>query len=187
MCPPPPTESKFFQFHAAFRKIWQNCMLAPPPQGNPWSATGFQRLIVSIILRGSCIPEYNWELDPVDPVVCADVSINARFICCKLQDSKSGVHMVFGWSLLGSYLCFITTSLDTVDTDLLLRLCTTCQVPTLMLDLEVEPCTILYNEWISSCGKYHWLFDSGSLLVAFSWPSVGLLAPMQPTAWTVLI
>ena len=23
--------SKFFQLHAVFRKIWQNCMLVPPP------------------------------------------------------------------------------------------------------------------------------------------------------------
>ena len=27
----PPWGSKFFQFHAVFRKIWQNRMLAPPP------------------------------------------------------------------------------------------------------------------------------------------------------------
>ena len=27
---PPPGESKFFQFHAVFGKIWQNRMLAPP-------------------------------------------------------------------------------------------------------------------------------------------------------------
>ena len=31
--------SKFFQFHAVFGKIWQNRMLAPPPRGNPGSAT----------------------------------------------------------------------------------------------------------------------------------------------------
>ena len=37
---------KFFQFHAVFGKIWQNRMLAPPgelappPRGNPGSATG---------------------------------------------------------------------------------------------------------------------------------------------------
>ena len=41
----PPRGSKFFQFHAVFGKIWQNRMLAPPrelappPRGNPWSAT----------------------------------------------------------------------------------------------------------------------------------------------------
>ena len=40
-----PQASKFFQFDAVFRKIWQNCMLAPSgelvpaPQGNPGSAT----------------------------------------------------------------------------------------------------------------------------------------------------
>ena len=42
-----PQGSKFFQFHAVFGKIWQNRMLAPPgelappPQGNPGSATGW--------------------------------------------------------------------------------------------------------------------------------------------------
>ena len=33
--------SKFFQFHAVFGKILQNRMLAPPPRGNPGSATVF--------------------------------------------------------------------------------------------------------------------------------------------------
>ena len=46
-----------------------------------------------------------------------------------LQDMNGDVHVVIQWSLLGSYVCFITTGLDTVDTDLLLRLCTTCGVP----------------------------------------------------------
>ena len=35
----PPWGPKFFQFHAVFGKIWQNHMLAPPPRGNPGSAT----------------------------------------------------------------------------------------------------------------------------------------------------
>ena len=41
----PPRGPKFFQFHAVFGKIWQNRMLAspgklaPPPRGNPRSAT----------------------------------------------------------------------------------------------------------------------------------------------------
>ena len=40
-----PRGPKFFQFHAVFGKIWQNRMLAPPgelappPRGNPGSAT----------------------------------------------------------------------------------------------------------------------------------------------------
>ena len=45
---PPPWGPKFFQFHAVFGKIWQNRMLAPPPgelapppRGNPGSATDF--------------------------------------------------------------------------------------------------------------------------------------------------
>ena len=36
----PPPGSKFFQVHGVFGKIWQNRMLAPPPRGNPRSATG---------------------------------------------------------------------------------------------------------------------------------------------------
>ena len=35
----PPWGSKFFQFCAVFRKIWQIRMLPPPPRGNPGSAT----------------------------------------------------------------------------------------------------------------------------------------------------
>ena len=43
---PSPPGSKFFQLHAVFGKFWQNRMLAPPgelappPRGNPGSATG---------------------------------------------------------------------------------------------------------------------------------------------------
>ena len=44
----PPWGPKFFQFHAVFGKIWQNLMLAPPPgelapppRGNPGSATAW--------------------------------------------------------------------------------------------------------------------------------------------------
>ena len=44
----PPPGPKFFQFHAVFGKIGQNRMLAPPPEelappprGNPGSATGY--------------------------------------------------------------------------------------------------------------------------------------------------
>ena len=47
-----PLGSKFFQFHAVFEKIWENLMLAPlppprklapPPRGNPGSATVWYR------------------------------------------------------------------------------------------------------------------------------------------------
>ena len=45
---PPSWGSKFFQFHAVFGKIWPNRVLAPPPgelapppRGNPGSATDF--------------------------------------------------------------------------------------------------------------------------------------------------
>ena len=34
-----PLGSKFFEFHVVFGKIWRNRMLAPPPRGNPGSAT----------------------------------------------------------------------------------------------------------------------------------------------------
>ena len=50
----PPWGSKFFQFHAVFGKIWQNRMLvppgelAPPPQGNPGSATGVVTALVEL-------------------------------------------------------------------------------------------------------------------------------------------
>ena len=43
-----PPGSKFFQFHAVFGKIRQICVLAPPgelappPRGNPGSATGYE-------------------------------------------------------------------------------------------------------------------------------------------------
>ena len=30
---PPPSASKFFQFHAVFGRIWQNCVFTPPPLG----------------------------------------------------------------------------------------------------------------------------------------------------------
>ena len=44
--PPPPGDPKIFQFHAVLVNFWQNRMLAPPgelappPRGNPGSATG---------------------------------------------------------------------------------------------------------------------------------------------------
>ena len=45
--PPPPSASKFFQFHAVFGRIRQNCVFTPPPPwrvhappwGNPGSVT----------------------------------------------------------------------------------------------------------------------------------------------------
>ena len=41
---PPPSASKFFQFHAVFGRIWQNCVFTPPlggftpppPLGKSW-------------------------------------------------------------------------------------------------------------------------------------------------------
>ena len=51
----PPRGPKSFQFHAVFGEIWQNRMLAtpcpiglaPPPQGNPGSATAHYRHLIS--------------------------------------------------------------------------------------------------------------------------------------------
>ena len=50
--------TKFSQFHAVFRKIWKNCMLAPPsgglappPIGNPGSAP-VNHLALQIIVTG---------------------------------------------------------------------------------------------------------------------------------------
>ena len=41
---PPPWGPKFFQFHAVFGKIWQNCMLAPPwAVGTPSSGKSWIR------------------------------------------------------------------------------------------------------------------------------------------------
>ena len=37
--------SKFFQFHAVFGKVWQNCMFAIPPRGNPGSVTEFAQYV----------------------------------------------------------------------------------------------------------------------------------------------
>ena len=51
----PPRGSKFFQFHAVFEKIWQNRMLAPPgelappPRGNPASATAGQHIALQVV------------------------------------------------------------------------------------------------------------------------------------------
>ena len=45
---PLPHGPKFSQFHAVFRKIWQNHMLAPPPTGNPVSAP----------VKGNLMPEF---------------------------------------------------------------------------------------------------------------------------------
>ena len=47
----------------------------------------------------------------------------------ELQDMNGSMHAEIQGSLLGFYVCFITTSLGTVVIDLLLRLCTTFQVP----------------------------------------------------------
>ena len=72
------------------------------------------------------------------------------YIAFGLQDRNGGVHTVIRWSLLGSYVCFITTSLDAVDTDLLLRLCTTCRVPNYcywLTDYD-DSCTVLYKTLI---------------------------------------
>ena len=61
-----PWGSKFFQFHAVFGKIWQNLMLAPPspgqlappPRGNPGSATVYpfhSRNVLQVTNSNMCI------------------------------------------------------------------------------------------------------------------------------------
>ena len=85
-----------------------------------------------------------------------------------LQDMDGGVHLVIQWSLWGSYICSTTTSLDTFDTSLLLRLCTTCWVPKL-LPLLVDAkwasrcmlwlllyCTVQILKYVPGI-EYHWL------------------------------
>ena len=62
--------SKFFQFHAVLKKNFQNCILAPPgelappPWGNPGSATagcvhGTHKTTVSKIVSKNCSQEYS--------------------------------------------------------------------------------------------------------------------------------
>ena len=56
-----PRGPKFFQFHAVFGKIWQNCMLAPPPGvGAPSSGKSWIRHCLALIpfcVQGSIHPD----------------------------------------------------------------------------------------------------------------------------------
>ena len=73
----PPYGPKFSQFHAVFRKIWQNHMLAPPPpQG--WRP----------LLRGILDPPLLWDHSPfLSPKVgprfklCRSKNLNERKYC----------------------------------------------------------------------------------------------------------
>ena len=56
MRPPPPHGPKCSQFHAVFRKIWQNHMLAPPLEG--WRP----------LLRGILDPPLNMLCIGTDPL-----------------------------------------------------------------------------------------------------------------------
>ena len=66
----PPWAPKFFRFHAVFRKIWQNRMLAPPPGelappwGNPGSAADGVTLFGTISNR-RCDTVYVHNFKPV--------------------------------------------------------------------------------------------------------------------------
>ena len=51
---PNPWESKFFKFHAVFGKIWQNCMLAPPPES--WRPLLGEILDPPLYLNTYCAP-----------------------------------------------------------------------------------------------------------------------------------
>ena len=83
----PPGGSKFFQFHAVFGKFQQNHMLAPPrgvgappPRGNPGSATADShafpaRQIATVLTRE--LPTFPWGV--LDLLNC--VQIRARLGC----------------------------------------------------------------------------------------------------------
>ena len=108
-------------------------------------------------------------------LLCFDNLINLTLLVSAwlLWVVNGGVYIVIGWSLRGSYICFTTTSLDTFDTSLLPRLCTTCQVPiycyaspnskhwTANLDLDHLYCTVQGLKYESS-GNHHCLSNPGA-------------------------
>ena len=66
---------------------------------------------------------HNNESGSVHPV------ISVRVLCLFHNNESGSVHTVIQSSLLGSYVCFSTTCLGTVDIDILLRLCTDFCIP----------------------------------------------------------
>ena len=96
---------------------------------------------------------------------------------------RYNVHVLIRWSLLGSYICFTTTSLDTFDTCLLLRLCWDLRTKLLLLLVEsccsnncfracVQTPTVQDLKYVP-CGKNHWL----------SIPEVNWLLDLQWGSW----
>ena len=64
-------------------------------------------------------------------VVCIYSYLAITVMVLHLFQNKysDGVHTVIGWSMLGFYICFRANCVDTLDTDILLTLCTTCHIP----------------------------------------------------------
>ena len=76
---PPPPWSKFFQFHAVFAEIWQNCMLATPPEvwrphlGKSW---------IRHCIR--CYDYIIWAGMTIDPIILALIASVTVYLVDKL-------------------------------------------------------------------------------------------------------
>ena len=65
--PPPPPRFQILSISCSFGKIWQNRMLAPPPRGNPRSATAYLCLsnqkyfsvICCVGMTSFCVSHFN--------------------------------------------------------------------------------------------------------------------------------
>ena len=119
---------------------------------------------------------------------------NAR----SLQVTDGCVHEVGQWSLLGSYVCFATTSLDIFGVSLLQRLCTTCCIPNYCCYWLMPSECLSVSEWTHEplycsaqdlknvpCSKYHWLSIPGvDWLLDLLWGS--WLQCRQQLGWCLL-
>ena len=115
-----PFRLKCSQCHVVFvQNILQNCMLAfiwSSPIHRPCNINIQGSLISLFFMQFSARILSNNRLMPssVGKILNPPL-ISARSFGYKLQDINGGMHMWIRWSLLGSYICFITMSLDTVD------------------------------------------------------------------------
>ena len=117
--------------------------------------------------------------------MCCKTFLSLPWYACKVI--QYGCIYRIRWSLLGSYACFTTTSLATVDTYLLLRLCTTCRYQTtatcweweLGLELMCVPksthqlgnsCTVLCRALNMRLWQVSLAGQSGSLIGHLPWP-----------------